>query len=117
MKKTIKLIALCLVLIMTVTALASCKPSGTYEAFIADSGIRLTFKGNDVTIAYVAVGIEIASHEMTYEIEDDQISFSVPDDSKITNSYIKALIATPLSYEKVDNGIKIAGTTYVKADK
>ena len=117
MKKTIRIVALCLILVMAVTALASCKPSGTYEAFIAESGIRLTFKGNDVTIAYVAVGIEIASNDATFEIEDDKIIFSVPDDSKITNPYIKAIISTPLPYEEIDAGIKIAGVTYVKADK
>ena len=117
MKKALKLVALSLVLVMMVATLASCGgPSGKYEALVAGTGVTMNFDGDEVTIAYLVVGQQIVSYDMTYEIEDDKITFSVPDDSVVTNEVIKALISTPLSYEEVDNGIKIAGATYVKAE-
>lgn len=118
MKHAVKLVALALVLVMAVSILASCGgPSGTYEALVANSGARLTFKGNDVKVAILAVGIEVATADLEYEIEDGKISFIIPEGANVTNEAIKALVGTPVDYEEVDGGIKIAGVTYTKVDK
>lgn len=75
MKKALRLIALCLVLVMAVATLASCGgPSGKYsrtdKVLLADVESYWDFDGDEVTFS-LAGGISATG---TYEIKDDKIS-------------------------------------------
>ena len=54
MKKVIRLIALCLVLVMGMGLLASCGKtlSGKYSADVLGTGTALTFNGKNVKVAF-----------------------------------------------------------------
>ena len=75
MKKAIRLIALCLVLVMGMGLLASCGKtlSGKYSADIFGTGTTLTFSGKNVKVAVTVLSQEVASVDATYEIKDDKI--------------------------------------------
>lgn len=74
MKKSIKILALCLVMVMAVAMLASCGgPSGKYartdKVLFADVETYWDFDGDEVTFS-LTKGVEFTG---TYEIKDDKI--------------------------------------------
>ncbi len=93
MKKTLRIVALVLVLAMSVCVLASCgkKLSGEYAAGGDLAGTSYTFKGSKVTIKYTVFGFE-KTIEGEYEIttnDDDKevIIFTFGDDAEDADKY------------------------------
>lgn len=105
MKKSVKLLALCMALVMLCLAMVSCgnKPSGTYEASLAAWDVELTFKGNDVTAKITGkLSGNTTEAAATYTIEDDKITFTSEDEM-----FNRVFGSQSMSYEKTDDGIKL----------
>ena len=122
MKKTIRILAIVMTVVMLCVTLASCgkKLSGDYTADIFGTGTTLSFKGSKVTVIMKAFNVEVASVEGTYKIEDDKITFDFVDEDKVDDEDAKAILADfkgTLNFEEGDDFIKIAGVKYKKADK
>ena len=123
MKKTIRIVALMLVLVMSVCALASCgkKLSGEYAASVGDlAGTSYTFKGSKVTIKYTVLGFE-KTIEGEYEIttnDDDKevIIFTFGDDAEDADKY-EGEFAFAEGKEGDTEYIKIGGAKYTKVKK
>ena len=113
MKKTIRIVALMLVLVMSVCALASCgkKLSGEYAAGGDLAGTSYTFKGSKVTIEMG--GVEA---EGTYKIKGDKITIEFADENEDDASWsdIFQLLNGEHDFEKGDDYIKIGDTKYTK---
>ncbi len=105
MKKTIKVLALVMVVVMLCCMLASCGNTlkGTYSAEALTIRTAYTFDGKNVTIDAGALGFSKQVAEGTYEIKDDQIIFTFGEDNEYTGTF---------SFEKGEDYIKIQGITY-----
>lgn len=122
MKKSIKILAIVMTVVMVCLTLASCgkKLSGDYTADFLGTGTTLSFKGSNVTMTVKVLTVEVASVEGTYKIEDDKITFDFIDEDKVEDEDAKAVLADfngTLKFEEGDDYIKIAGVKYEKADK
>ena len=110
MKKSVKVLALAMVVLMLSLSLTACfnRLSGEYEheSLLGDSSY--TFKGNKFTYNYGSIEIE-----GTYKIEDDKIIFELDED---VDDLTKALFDEKCDFEKTDDGIKIDGVEYEKVD-
>ena len=104
MKKSVKVLALALVVVMLCVSLVSCgkKLSGEYEATILGSGVVLEFEGKKVTYTAKVLGVEAASVEGEYSIKGDEITLSFGEDDKDA----KKLNGT-FDFEEGDDYIKI----------
>ena len=122
MKKSVRIMAAVMVVLMLCLSLASCGKtlSGKYSADILGTGTTMTFDGKDVKIAITVTLIgEVASVDATYKIKDDKISFDIADEEEVTNELAKKVIATleePVSFEEGEDYIKIDGVKYEKKD-
>lgn len=116
MKKTIKVAALMLVLVMTVFVFASCgnKPKGTYKNDTDLIDTTYEFKGNDYTCTVETTifnSTTTTTSSGTFEVnelEDGSLEIvftKVDGDTTSTSSF---------SFVKGDDFIQIGGTTYVK---
>ncbi len=117
MKKTIKIAALMLVVVMAVFAFASCakRLSGTYKAESFIGSTTYTFNGKNVEVTYEIGGFEKTS-EGTYEIgENDEgdsiITFTFEDDD--AESY-EGEFSFAEGEEDGVKYIKIGGVKYTK---
>ena len=120
MKRIISTILVCVLLVGSVFALASCgnNPSGSYESIgyqsVAKTGGVYEFgMGGKVTYTFFAAGVESYSVEGEYKVEtkdDDKltITFTYGEDKGDAKS-------GTVSFEKGDDYIKIAGIKYNKA--
>ncbi len=116
MKKTVRILAVAMALLMVTLVFASCGNtlSGTYTKQGLIANTTLEFSGKNVTI-------EIGSMEVkgTYKIEDDKITIELPDNEDDTKleaaikGLLNELVGTQ-SFEKTDDGIKIGGVEYKK---
>lgn len=98
MKKTVKILALALVLVMMVGVFASCgKPSGKY----VNGAFYFEFDGDNVKASIAGLSIE-----GTYEIKDDKIY--------LTYEIAGVSITKDFSYAKDGDTITIAGVEYTK---
>lgn len=116
MKKTVRIAALMLVLVMTVFVLASCgnKPKGEYTAKveIAGQSVETTYdfggKNYTCTVKTTFLGtVNTEVTEGTYEIieaEDGTLEIALTIDDKTST----------FTYEKADEYIKIGGVQYNK---
>ena len=118
MKKSIKLLALTLAVVLLCASLVACgkKLSGKYSADFLGTGTTLTFDGKNVAIGITVAFIgEVASLNATYEIKDDKITFDIADESTVTNALAKQVIAAleqPQAFSEGENTITIGGVTY-----
>lgn len=116
MKKTVRIAALMLVLVMTVFVLASCgnKPKGEYtvKVEIAGQSVETTYdfggKNYTCTVKTTFLGtVNTEVTEGTYEIieaEDGSLEIALTVDDKTST----------FTYEKADEYIKIGGVQYNK---
>ncbi len=111
MKKSVRIIALVMALLMVTLALTACGTmlSGTYSAEIADTGKTYEFKGNKVTVTYKLLGAEVYTYDGTYKIKDDKITITIESDDKDAKD-----ISGTFDFEKTDDGIKIGVAEYKK---
>lgn len=111
MKKTVRILAVAMALLMVTLVFASCGKTlkGTYSAEVLSSGVELEFSGKNVTITAKALGAEVASTEATYKIKDDKITITVESDDE----ELKDLNGT-FDFEETDDGIKIGAVEYKK---
>ncbi len=123
MKKSVRILAVAMALLMVMVVLASCGKTlkGKYSADFLGTGTTMEFDGKNVRLAVTVTLIgEVAAIEGTYTIKDDKISFDFVDEDEITNEKAKAVLAKfsePVSFEEGDDYIKIAGVKYNKVDK
>lgn len=105
MKKTVRILAVALVLLSLAALLVSCKPSGKYVR-VNNEDQYYEFDGDKVTVGGSLLGIIGGSITGTYEIDGDTIKITYTSgDTTITNAY---------PYEKSGNTIKIDGIEYRK---
>ncbi len=119
MKKTVRIVAVVMAVLMVTLVLASCGAtlSGTYSAEVFGTGKTFEFKGNKVTVTYKVVGFESDPIEGTYKIEDNKITFDFVDESDVENKDLKDFLGElkgSQSFEKGDDYIKIGGVKYEK---
>ena len=125
MKKTVKIVALMLVLVMALACLASCGKTikGEYEASVLGTGVNLKFDGKDVAITVKVLGFSADPIKATYEIEDDKITFMIPEDAEISDEAKDVLEdleeAAALEIGEDDDGkyIKIGSTKYYAVEE
>ena len=122
MKKTTRIIAALILVVMLCVSLASCsKPSGEYEADIAGvAKVTLNFDGDDVQMAFVIAGETVASLDATFEVEDDKITFDIANEDEIDNYIVKQFIRaleSPNDFVKEKDYIKIDGQVYTKVEE
>ena len=107
MKKSVKILALVLAILMICIPLTACgkELSGKYEAMGIISAGTYEFDGSDFTY-------KLATTECkgTYEIKDDKIIFDYEE------SYMGAILGTEFDFEETEEGIKIGSVEYKKAD-
>ena len=104
MKTAIRVSAVALVVVMLAMVLASCGGlSGTYKSEeVFGAYTTYEFTGNNVKVTVHAGILGSESEEGTYKIDGDIITFTFDDESK------------DFSFEKTEDGIKIAGVEYKK---
>ena len=120
MKKSIKIVAVAVAVIILAMSLVSCdlfgkKLDGKYETE-SMFGIKtsLTFDGKNVKYS-TTIGGKVISQEGTYKIDDDTITFEWVDDEgePLEDAYLEGEYV----FEEKDNGDIIIGTTeYELAD-
>ncbi len=120
MKKTVRIFAVVMVVIMLGLTLASCGGalSGKYTADYFGTGIAMTFSGSDVTIAITVAGAEVAAVDAGYSVDNNMISFDFGDEEAVDNALAKTFLATlesPVPFVEGDGYITIAGIKYAKA--
>lgn len=118
MKKTVKIVALALVLVMALACLISCGKTikGEYEATFAAGtmGFNLKFDGKNVAITVKVVGFSSDPINATYEIEDDKITFTIPEDAEMSataKGLFNDIFGQPATLEI---GEEENGTAYIK---
>jgi len=121
MKKTVRILAVVMAVLMVTLILASCgtKLSGKYSAEAFGTGKTFEFDGNKVAVTYKVIGFSGDPIEGTYKIEDDKITFDFIDEEGVENEDLKSFLSgltTAQSFEKGDDYIKIGGFEYKKAD-
>ena len=120
MKKSIRIVAMLMVVLTLCMSLASCakKLSGEYSADVFGTGTTMTFDGSDIKIAITVTLLgEVASLDATYEIKDDKISFDIADEEEVTNDLAKKVIESleePVAFEEGEDYIKIGDVKYEK---
>ena len=111
MKKTIKIAALMLVIVMTVCMFAACgnKPSGEYSAKTEVFGQSVEtiydFSGSKFTCTVKTTVLGTVNSEVTegtFEVNEDEITFTVDDET------------TTVTYEMGEDYIKLGGLQYNK---
>ncbi len=116
MKKSIRILAVAMALLMVMVVFASCGKTlkGTYSAEVFGSGVELAFEGKEVTITLKVVGAELGSTTGTYKIEDDKITLTFESDNDKVNAYNGTF-----DFEEGEDYIKIGtfGKFTKKADK
>jgi len=123
MKKSVRILALVMALLMVTFVFASCGKTlkGKYSADFLGTGTTLEFEGKNVRLAITVTLIgEVAAIEGTYSIKDDKISFDFVDDDEIENEKAKEVLAKfsePVSFEEGDGYIKVAGVKYTAVEK
>lgn len=114
MKKTVRIMAVVMAVLMVTLALASCGKtlSGKYSAEVLGTGCTLEFSGKNVTITYKLLGQQVGEPvEGTYSIEDDKITIEVESD----NEEIGKLDGT-FDFVENEDSIKIGIFEYKKVD-
>ena len=117
MKKSIRILAVALVVVMLCLSLAACgkKLSGEYyfgDKSITKSYTTYTFSGSKVTCEVYVLGNKVGddSFEGKYAIDDDEITFTWENEKGEEKS-------NTVAFEELENGnIKIGLVTYTKAD-
>ena len=114
MKKSVRILALCVVAVMICMTLASCGGlSGTYknDGLFGFGATELEFKGNKMLVNMG--GIEA---EAKYSIKGDKITieFQDEDEDKADISDIFELLDGEHDFEKGDDYIKIGDVKYKK---
>jgi uncharacterized lipoprotein YehR (DUF1307 family) len=114
MKKSVKILTLVMALIMICLPLTACfnNLSGKYENKTILGTSTYEFKGNKFTYED-DLGIEL---EGTYKIKDDKIYFEFKDLDEDEQELMDELYGDGVDFKKTDDGIKIAGVEYEKAD-
>ena len=118
MKKSIRILAIALVVVMLCLSLAACgkKLSGEYyfgDKTVTKSYTTYEFKGSKVTCEVYLLGNKVSddSFEGKYAIDGDEITFTWED----AKGEEKSLTA---AFEELENGdVKIGVVTYKKAEK
>ena len=105
MKRSVKILAIVLTLVMLCAALVSCGKtlSGEYSAEVFGSGIVFKFDGNKVNVKAKAIGAELGDGiDYTYSIEDDKITLTPVVDDEEAEEY-----AGTFDFEEGEDYIKI----------
>ena len=118
MKKSIRILAVALVLVMLCLSLAACGKKLSGEYYFGDKSVTktyttYTFSGSKVTCEAYVLGNKVGddSFEGKYEIKDDEITFTWEDanGNEKTNT---------VAFEELESGdVKIGLVTYKKAEK
>ena len=114
MKRSIRFIAIAMVLLMLCLSLASCGKtlSGKYTS---DKGLfgetTYEFSGSKVEISYKSLLGTVTTVNGTYEIDDDKITITLDDGDDENKD-----LAGTFAFEETDDGIKIGIVEYKKAD-
>ncbi len=122
MKKSVRILAVVLALLMVSLVFVACGTtlSGKYSAEAFGTGTTLEFSGSKVTMTFKLVGFSGDPIEGTYEIKDDKISIKLTEEDETgVDALIKKTVESLIgeqSFEKTDDGIKIGGVEYKKAD-
>ncbi len=116
MKKSIKVLALVMTVVLLCLTLASCGKtlSGTYSMEALGTGSEMEFKGNKVTLTVKVAGKVVGEPvEGKYSIKDDKITFEFESEDKDAENY-----SGTFDFEEGEDYIKI-GTLgkYTKKDK
>ena len=122
MKKTVRIMAVVMAVLMVTLVLASCGNtlSGKYartEGTIIKSTTTYEFSGKNVTITSALGDQELFSLEGTYEIKDDKIAFDFTGSEETDDSLLEGVLdglTDEVSFEKGDGYIKIGGVQYDK---
>ncbi len=123
MKKSVRILAVAMALLMVTFVFASCGKTlkGKYSADFLGTGTTLEFDGKNVRLAVTVTLIgEVAAIEGTYKIEDDKITFDFVDEDKVENDKAKEVLAKftgSVDFEEGDDYIKVGGIKYTKVDK
>ena len=120
MKTMIKVMAVTLLAVMMCTMLASCSTingtySGTIKVILVDVKYTYEFKGNNVTVTTETpvFGTTIVFTQTgTYEIKDDQITFTWNDGEEKDGATV--VESGPFKFEKGSDYIKIGELTWTK---
>lgn len=120
MKKTVRIVALAMALLMVGCLLAACGKtlSGKYSADFLGTGTTLEFSGKNVKLAVTVTMLgEVASINGTYAIDGDKITFDFIDEDGVENDKAKDVLSKmngELDFEEGDGYIKIGGIKYTK---
>lgn len=119
MKKTIRIVAVAMAVLMMALMFAACAKtlSGTYSAETLGTGKTFVFSGNKVTVTYKIIGFSSDPIEGTYEIKDDKITFDFVDEEGVENADLKSFLSglqASQDFEEGDGYIKIGGVKYEK---
>lgn len=89
MKKSVRILAVVMALLMVTLVFASCGKTlkGTYSAEVFGSGVELEFEGKEVTITLKAIGFDLGSVTGTYKIKDDKITLTFDSDNEKIDAY------------------------------
>ena len=123
MKKSIRILAVVMALLMVTLVFAACGKTlkGKYSADFLGTGTTLEFSGKNVRLAVTVTLLgEIAAVEGTYTIEDDKITFDFVDEEQVENDKAKDVLSKftgTVDFEEGDDYIKIGGIKYSKLDK
>ena len=116
-KKTSRIVALLLVVLVLASALASCAPtvSGTYysgDKTVTMTYVELAFSGKKVKITNYVAGTKVFETNAEYSLNKDEtkITISVPDDAEAAAKAYNGDFA----FSKNDDGIKVGIVTYKK---
>ncbi len=117
MKTTMRLISSMLLLVIIVSAIASCSPtiSGTYysgDKTITNTYVQMSFSGSNVTITSFAVGKKVFETTAKYTLDNDgsKITITVPEDADAAAKVYNGEFA----FSKTDDSVKIGLVTYKK---
>lgn len=118
MKNIVKISALVLALVLTLSVFVSCGKtlSGEYSAMekITKSGTVIKFSGKKAEITIYVFDEEVLNTKATYEIKDGKIEFDFEDIDEDDWDLLEKL-EDEVSFEELDDGdIKIGGVKYEK---